>query len=365
MGNIVDIAPDRLDAEHNNRRDFSHVDRLARSIKAQGQLQPIVCYQNDAPAGEIVPHEEYSGRYTIIMGESRTRACAKLGIDVRAEIIARPGESEIIAMMLGENDGRKNTNYIEKGRAYERLIESEGIEPADLASKLGTRVDVIERALIAITLLPEYQDLVATGQLGITYAAAMGGLRPEYQKAAMDRMVAFERAHPDRSAGIGWFRAQCADLREKQNQTAFSFGSWEDSTRQEELEKAIALPPDPANYAFDFTGNMASKVNDGIAHWRQAGREWAKIGKGQKAEQCRALVAQLQAIARALDIAGRDTIEDKILSVLAEHGRSATRIIYQYANTKKAEAMPALDRLVEAGRVARYSVGRGHHYELI
>ena len=89
---------------------------LARSIEAQGVIQPIVV----RPIGK---GDNGQPRYEIIAGERRWRAAQIAQLDEIPAIIKQIPDEAAIAMALIENIQREDLNPLEEARALERLIK--------------------------------------------------------------------------------------------------------------------------------------------------------------------------------------------------------------------------------------------------
>lgn len=347
MSEVIEISTDLIDAEQNNREDFSHVPGLAESIKARGQDQPITVVRK---AG---------GRYLLIAGESRTRACRLLGIPVKAIVREDLSRRDGYMLTLAENDARKETNDLEKALGYRRAIDDHGYTVADIAQHTGKRPDYIERRLNLLTLREDVQKLVKDGQLSIGYANLMVGLDVNRQLIAMRQF----RENP--SPTVRWFASVCGDLlAQQQQQGLFGWGYGEGVAEQ--VPAKVVLPPDPARYRPSFSsGNMRQSVADELGKWEEAGAGWAKLGKDNKTESCRAICQVLACWLESLpDVPEVDQAAEKLAGLLAERGTMTTREVLQYANMDAAEAGPVLERMSQAGRITKEKAGRGWRYSL-
>src|SRR3546814_7014345 len=92
------LDPELLYPDPENVRraiDEATIDEMAETIKERGQLQPIT----------VAPKDE-DGRYRIMFGERRWRACRKLGMQVRA-IVSKADDIEQVRIdQFIENDQR-------------------------------------------------------------------------------------------------------------------------------------------------------------------------------------------------------------------------------------------------------------------
>lgn len=82
---------------------------------------------------------EFRGKYEVVFGHRRHRACAELGIPVLATVQTSPiGDRELFALMDRENRHRADLSPYEQGLMYRRALEA-GLFPSNrrLAESLG------------------------------------------------------------------------------------------------------------------------------------------------------------------------------------------------------------------------------------
>jgi len=141
---------------------------LARSIKAQGVVQPIVARPI---AGEGGPQ-----RYEIVAGERRWRAAQLAGLeDIPAVVRDVPDESAI-AMALIENIQRENLNPLEESRALDRLIREFDLTHAEAAEAVGRSRAAVSNLLRLQELSDKVKPMVEDRQLEMGHARALLGI---------------------------------------------------------------------------------------------------------------------------------------------------------------------------------------------
>lgn len=122
------LDPELLYPDPENVRseiDPAKIDEMAETIKERGQLQPITVAPKDA-----------EGRYRIMFGERRWRACKKLGVQVRAIVNKTDDIEQVRIDQFIENDQREDlstadmirfvTGQVEKGRSLAELARATG-----------------------------------------------------------------------------------------------------------------------------------------------------------------------------------------------------------------------------------------------
>lgn len=143
--------------------DPSKIDEMAETIKERGQLQPITVAPKDA-----------EGRYRIMFGERRWRACQKLGAQVRAIVSKTDDVEQVRIDQFIENDQREDlstadmirfvTGQVAKGRTLAELARATGRNRT-----LLTRYQGLAKAPDYITAL--FADISMRSAVALTQAA--------------------------------------------------------------------------------------------------------------------------------------------------------------------------------------------------
>lgn len=108
---LANIPIKDIVVESQPRKIFRGIDELAYSIERLGLLQPIVVM----PKGQ--------GRYLLIAGERRLRACQKLGwVTIPARIVKDLNQEDIKTIQLVENIQREELKISEKAAAISKYL---------------------------------------------------------------------------------------------------------------------------------------------------------------------------------------------------------------------------------------------------
>jgi ParB family chromosome partitioning protein len=158
--------------------DATALDELAQSIKAQGVLQPIVV----RPIGE--------GRFEIVAGERRWRACQQAGLDKIPAMVRELPDEAAIAMALIENIQREDLNPIDEAVALQRLQQEFQLTQQQVAEAVGKSRVTITNLLRLIGLPDEIKTLLSHGDLEMGHARALLGLPAEQQVEGARHVVA-------------------------------------------------------------------------------------------------------------------------------------------------------------------------------
>lgn len=110
---------------------------------AGGNVQPI----------KVRPHPTKPGRFEVVFGHRRLRACKELGIKVKAMVVAQ-GDQELFIDMDRENRSREDLRPYEQGAMYLKAIQ-DGLfkTQAELAAATGASTANVNQS-ITIAKLP-------------------------------------------------------------------------------------------------------------------------------------------------------------------------------------------------------------------
>jgi ParB family chromosome partitioning protein len=158
------IPVDRLVADPDQpRKEFDPVEleRLADSLKARGQLQPIRVRWDDA-----------ANQWVVVAGERRFRAAMKAGLASLLCVEARADQSadDRLEDQLTENCIREDLKPVEQALAFKALLDRKGWTYRELADHLHVSAAGIAQALALLKLPEEIQERVESGNLAPTVA---------------------------------------------------------------------------------------------------------------------------------------------------------------------------------------------------
>jgi ParB family chromosome partitioning protein len=146
--------------------DESGIEELARSIKSNGLIQPIVVRRVE------------SG-YEIVAGERRWRAAQRAGL-LKVPVVTRDiPDDRLLAAALIENIQREDLNPIEEAHAYRRLIDEFSLTQEQVADAVGKDRSSIANYLRLLKLPQEVRSNVGSGALSMGHARALLGMLDE------------------------------------------------------------------------------------------------------------------------------------------------------------------------------------------
>jgi ParB family chromosome partitioning protein len=159
--------------------DEDALEELALSIQEVGLLQPVVVRR-------VMP-----GRYELIMGERRWRACQRAGLEHIPAIVRGTTDDDLLREALMENLHREQLNPLEEAAAYQQLLDDFGATHDELAHKVGRSRPHISNTIRLLHLPPAVQRRVAAGVLSAGHARALLALDdPDAQERLAHRIVA-------------------------------------------------------------------------------------------------------------------------------------------------------------------------------
>lgn len=199
------LPTDSVHPGTNDRTTFkqSELRELADSIAEHGLAQPILV--RPAP----------TGGYELIAGERRWRAHQLLGLEQIPAIVRDLDDLAAAAIMLAENMMRKDLSPLEEARAYESRAARFKLTVPQIAIAAKVSETRVRNRLRLLQLVPEAQELVASGNLSLNLADALVELDVNRQRIALRSLQAAK------SPTIGWFRGVCSTLLVDQAQSTF------------------------------------------------------------------------------------------------------------------------------------------------
>lgn len=173
--NLNDIEPNR----DQPRKDFDDeaLTELAQSISEHGLIQPIV----------VKP--ETNGRYSIIAGERRWRACRMAELYQVPVIIKDADEQELMELALIENLQREDLNAVEEALGYRSLIDNFGLTQEEVAKRMGKSRVAVTNALRLLNLTEDELQALRLGAITAGHARALLSVEDQELRSQMLEMA--------------------------------------------------------------------------------------------------------------------------------------------------------------------------------
>ena len=144
--------------------DQEALDELADSIRTLGLIQPITVRRKG------------DGRYQIISGERRFRACQQAGMDMMPAYIRDTNDQGMLEMAIVENIQRENLDPIEVALSYQRLIEECSLTQEQMAVRVGKKRASVTNFLRLLKLPAKIQHDLKVGLLSVGHAKVLLGV---------------------------------------------------------------------------------------------------------------------------------------------------------------------------------------------
>jgi ParB family chromosome partitioning protein len=163
------------------RREFSGeaLEDLARSIKEQGVLQPVL----------VRPVSDADSEYEIVAGERRWRACALAGLEEIPALVREVDDEQSLALALIENLQREDLNPMEEAAGYAQLVSRFGLSQEDLAARVGKSRSAVANTMRLLQLSEAVRADLGSGLLSAGHARALLSLADEALREALWRRI--------------------------------------------------------------------------------------------------------------------------------------------------------------------------------
>lgn len=174
----ADIIPGSLQP----RKKFSEeaLSELMASIREHGMIQPLIV-------------RKVGGKYELIAGERRFRACVLLRHKEAPAIVREATDREALEMALIENLQREDLNPIEEAEAFMRLSRDFNLRQEDIAIKVGKSRAAIANSMRLLELEPSLRDMLAHGTISSGHAKAILSLKDAEEQRLMGETIVRKR----------------------------------------------------------------------------------------------------------------------------------------------------------------------------
>ncbi|MBR5704033.1 MAG: ParB/RepB/Spo0J family partition protein [Bacteroidales bacterium] len=144
--------------------DQEALEELAASIRTLGLIQPITV------------RKVSDGRYQIISGERRFKACRMAGMSMIPAYVREANDQGMLEMALVENIQRENLDPIETALSFQRLIDECSLTQEAMADRVGKKRASVANTLRLLKLPVKIQHDLKVGLLSVGHAKVLLGL---------------------------------------------------------------------------------------------------------------------------------------------------------------------------------------------
>lgn len=177
---LLNLKMDKIVTNSNQPRkyfDNEKMSELKDSIKNSGLLQPITVRKIS------------NGKYEIVAGERRYRACRELGMESIPVIEMNVGDARGYELSVLENIQRENLNPIEEAESYLMLMEVYGYTQEKLSEKLGKTRSSVSNKMRILKLPASVKEMVKKGEISYGHARTLLSLSDEKKIEEMAKEI--------------------------------------------------------------------------------------------------------------------------------------------------------------------------------
>ena len=178
---VLRIPADKVEANPFQPRmsfDGEALEELAASIRSLGLIQPITV------------RRIADGRFQIISGERRFKACRLIGMTEIPAYVRETNDQGMLEMALVENIQRENLDPIETALSYQRLIDECKLTQEVMADRVGKKRSSVTNMLRLLKLPVKVQHDLKVGLLSVGHAKVLLGIEdPQLQEKLCDLVI--------------------------------------------------------------------------------------------------------------------------------------------------------------------------------
>ncbi|MGC6423678.1 MAG: ParB/RepB/Spo0J family partition protein [Lentimonas sp.] len=156
--------------------DPQHVEELAKSIRSEGLLQPVVV-------------REKGKGFELIAGERRLRAFQYLGNESIPARIIEASDASSATLALIENLQRENLNPIDEAFGYASLVRDFDLTQEAAAERVGKGRATVANAMRLLALNNEIQGYLSRRLLSTGHAKVLLGLEEDDYRTLLARRI--------------------------------------------------------------------------------------------------------------------------------------------------------------------------------
>ena len=158
--------------------DMEDLEGLAASIRTLGLITPITV------------RRRADGRYQIISGERRYRACQMAGLTEVPAYVRDADDQGMLEMAIVENIQRSNLDPIEIALSYRRLMDECQLTQEVMAERLGRNRSSVANQIRLLNLPVKVQHDLKVGQISVGHAKVLLSIDdPDVQVKLCDLVI--------------------------------------------------------------------------------------------------------------------------------------------------------------------------------
>lgn len=165
---IDDIRPNSF--QPRIRFDDRHLAELAASIRLAGLMQPVVVRAVEG------------GKFELIAGERRWRACRMAGMDAVPAIVRQADDRNSAELALIENVQRTDLNPIERANAFRALMGKFSMTQSEVADRVGLDRSSVANLLRLLELPEDIRNMIVDGALSAGHGKMLASVSDDIER---------------------------------------------------------------------------------------------------------------------------------------------------------------------------------------
>ncbi len=209
LGDLAVNGPERKPVGYINKeiagakpvQDYGDVLRIPAELIEPNPYQPRMAFDNDAleelaesirTFGLIQPisvRKQPDGRYQIISGERRFRACRLAGMEIIPAYIRTADDQGMLEMAIVENIQRQDLDPIEVAMSYQRLMDECELTQEKMAQRVGKKRASVANYLRLLKLPTKVQHDLKEGLISTGHAKVILGIEDTHLQELLCDLV--------------------------------------------------------------------------------------------------------------------------------------------------------------------------------
>jgi len=157
----------------NVRSEYTNMDAMVSSIRAEGVIQPVTLVHILDEAGER------TGKGELIAGYRRYFAAKKAGLTTLPAHFVSADEHRRHRLAMIENLQREDMNPMDRAAGIKKMMDDESLDQKGAAGSLGVSESYVSQHLALLSLPSRAQSAVRSGRLEMTHARTLGRLKDD------------------------------------------------------------------------------------------------------------------------------------------------------------------------------------------
>jgi ParB family chromosome partitioning protein len=182
----VSLPTGELNPSPSNPRksfDQEELKELARSIAAQGVIEPLIV------------RSRKEGGYEVVAGERRLRAAKLAKLSELPCLVRQLTDRQVMEVQLVENLERRDLSALEEAEGFAALIAlskrdgGEAVDVPAVAKRIGKSESYVFQRLKLIELIDPLKKMLNKGEITAGHAILVARLKPEAQTSVMEHQL--------------------------------------------------------------------------------------------------------------------------------------------------------------------------------